>query len=962
MVKYQSVKAFRLRQLLSLIVLACVGCGGGEEVDFSKPTAGGGTGKKWDPNAALARTPAAQLATKSNDTATTAATTSADEKSADTPDKTASAELKVTGAKSPSSSAAKAAVVKKKGAVVRTKKAANADDRRRFDDDDLNPYANWRTATFTLSESDADALAARRRVGFSENGRLLAAADLNGEIILFRTRFGEVQGLFSSFEETVGVAVSDAASMLLVDSGETGISVVQLKDLSRLDLFARDEYFVAQATRSPIVFSENPIKLMQFFGGGKLLVTADETGQVQIREPKTWSPDTNEWPAITTIDAHEGAVIAAAVTKDGTQIATTGRDGAVKVWDIKTGEAIAELEPVAVPALCICEIKKGFAIGRANGVMELWTNVAEDEQSIEEVLDRNPTAIASLFIEPKKNFLVKCTATGAVGLRDMQGDEDLSSSRPHKRPILCAVSSPSLDRIQTICVDGNYNSWPSIDLRERRVARDQDTARSDAINNPVRAFRVGELSRKANSRDDDYSVAQTAMLDSFRATPETAEDVTPDQLAATLLMRKSSEPDRVAPRKAITATEPVAATDKTPERVRSITTDFTSATVENVQLALSDSGETLALAVAPVKGRSDGSLHVWDVPTSTKLRKWTTDRAFEEVRFVGGGNYLLPFPRAVRGRREEYAAGFFDIRTGELLPADGEPKSVAEKDDVIAVGYVGKYGTVGRAIQLLDSKTREPLEEMTGFEMLIPAIVIMPDGNLLVSVRDRTGCRLVLMERGNLGVEEPLAEFKIPDPWVRRDGTYVDLPGITDLLVSPDGNTIAMQGRYLSGDYRFTIWKRKSGRFDPENAKTVKQSLSFLIDTKAIGDRMLFTGNKTLTALTTKGLVTIDTETGRANEPVVLPSIMSVFDPSGMWLASHDGTGAIELRSLRNPDAKVRRFRAQNAPVMAMAFSRDGRMLATVGEENVLNVWRIDEWAKRGGAASKRRKKSSNRK
>jgi WD40 repeat protein len=76
------------------------------------------------------------------------------------------------------------------------------------------------------------------------------------------------------------------------------------------------------------------------------------------------------------------------------------------------------------------------------------------------------------------------------------------------------------------------------------------------------------------------------------------------------------------------------------------------------------------------------------------------------------------------------------------------------------------------------------------------------------------------------------------------------------------------------------------------------------------------------------------------------------WSADGNWLAQGDETGQITLWNLRS-DKEAATFPAQLGPVKSLALSHDGRVLATLGEENKLHLWNLEGWQPKNRLAAK---------
>lgn len=75
----------------------------------------------------------------------------------------------------------------------------------------------------------------------------------------------------------------------------------------------------------------------------------------------------------TTIDAHTAAILALALSPDGSRLATASADGQVRVWNARTGQLLVALTPETSPwSLAWSPDGTYLAVGAENGLLEIW--------------------------------------------------------------------------------------------------------------------------------------------------------------------------------------------------------------------------------------------------------------------------------------------------------------------------------------------------------------------------------------------------------------------------------------------------------------------------------------------------------------------------------------------------------------------------------------------------------------
>jgi WD40 repeat protein len=65
------------------------------------------------------------------------------------------------------------------------------------------------------------------------------------------------------------------------------------------------------------------------------------------------------------------------------------------------------------------------------------------------------------------------------------------------------------------------------------------------------------------------------------------------------------------------------------------------------------------------------------------------------------------------------------------------------------------------------------------------------------------------------------------------------------------------------------------------------------------------------------------------------------FSADGRWLASADWDGRVQLWNLGNPHEKIQPLKAHSGSAWAVAFSPDGRTLATSGDDATIKLWNL---------------------
>jgi RNA polymerase sigma factor (sigma-70 family) len=259
---------------------------------------------------------------------------------------------------------------------------------------------------------------------------------------------------------------------------------------------------------------------------------------------------------------------------------------------------------------------------------------------------------------------------------------------------------------------------------------------------------------------------------------------------------------------------------------------------------------------------------------------------------------------------------------GRVLQDSGQTTSLAFSRDgrtLAAGGYDGTF-------QLWSTATGEKLlKPLAGHEGPVLGVASSPDGKTLATCCPGGTIRLWQASTG-----KEIRRWRAPSD---RDGTG----GPTSLACSPDGKTLAAAG----WDRTVRLWDAATGKevggfSGPPGKRSWQSHVQFSPDGKLLATRDV------------DGAIRLWTSAGQEKRTLQKASPAPwedsgvralAFSPSGRLLAGSQGP-VVRVWEVAT-GAEVRRLTGPAQPVTALAFSRDGKSLASAGEGDVLSLWEV---------------------